>query len=45
MTLSYEKTDTDFTGVLPNGDITHDEDEFFDAWAEQYHPFSEAEED
>lgn len=34
-----------FTGELPDGDITHDEDEFFDAWAEEYHPFPEVEED
>ena len=29
--------DNVFTGEMPDGDITHDEDEFFDAWAEEYY--------
>jgi len=34
-----------FTGELPDGDITHDEDEFFDAWAEDSDMSYEKEED
>lgn len=35
-----------FTGELPDGDITHDEDEFFDAWADEHQDqFPEPEED
>ena len=40
-------TDDDglFTGELPDGDITHDEDEFFDAWSEEDIAFPYYEED
>ena len=35
MKLNYEKTDEGFTGEMPDGTITHDEDEFYDAWAHE----------
>lgn len=34
--MNYEVVDAIFTGEMPDGDITHDEDAFFDAWAEEY---------
>ena len=43
--MNYEIVDNVFTGELPDGDLTHDEDEFFDAWAEEYDIFPEFEED
>lgn len=43
--MNYEVVDGVFVGVLPDGDATHDEDEFFDAWAEEFDDFRECEED
>ena len=34
--MNYGEENGIFSGELPDGDITHDEDEFFDAWAEEY---------
>lgn len=34
MNYDYEEDGT-FSGELPNGDITHDEDEFWDEWADE----------
>lgn len=34
--MNYEIVDDVFTGEMPDGELTHDEDEFFDAWAEEY---------
>lgn len=31
--MGYEVVGDVFSGELPDGEITHDEDEFFDAWA------------
>ena len=33
--MNYEIVDNIFTGELPDGDLTHDEDEFFDAWGDE----------
>ena len=34
--MNYEIVDGIFTGELPDGELTHDEDEFFDEWGEEY---------
>lgn len=34
--MNYGVVDDVFTGEMPDGDITHNEDEFFDAWADEY---------
>lgn len=43
--MNYTIEDGVFEGVMPDGDITNDEDEFFDAWADEYDVFPEFEED
>lgn len=43
--MNYTIEDDVFTGLMPNGDITHNEDEFFDTWSEEFDQFPEAEED
>ena len=43
--MNYTTEDGVFEGVMPDGDITNDEDEFFDAWADEYDVFPELEED
>lgn len=39
--MNYGFVDGVFTGEMPDGDITHDEDEFFDAWAEECVPWED----
>jgi len=34
--MNYEIVDGVFTGEMPDGEMTHDENEFYDAWAEEY---------
>ena len=43
--MNYDVVDGVFIGEMPDGDLTHDEDEFFDAWAEEHDEFPEMEED
>ena len=43
--MNYEIVDGVFAGMLPDGDITFDEDEFFDAWSEESDQYPEIEED
>ena len=43
--MNYDVIDGVFVGELPDGDLTHDEDEFFDAWGDEYDVFPEFEED
>ena len=43
--MNYEIVDGIFTGELPNGELTHDEDEFFDEWDNEFDEIQECEED
>ncbi len=43
--MNYEIVDSIFTGELPDGELTHDEDEFFDEWGDEFDEIQECEED
>ena len=43
--MNHYTDESGFTGVLPDGSETHDEDEFYDEWAEYQEGSPELEED